>query len=155
MVLAAVLGTALGGCGSSPEKEPLAPADAVALTRLLADAREAGAQDDPGGTRAALREFRQKVRDLERRGRIDPLDAEALREGARQAEARVSADVETPPVPVEPAPEPAEPAAPPEPPGEERGRGEEEGKGHDKENDKENDKEKDKDKDEKEGGGGE
>jgi hypothetical protein len=122
-VLAAVLAAAVGGCGSSQEKEPLAPGDAVALTRLLADAREAGAQDDPDGTRAALREFRRKVRALERGGRIDALDAEALREGARQAEARVSADVDTPPLPIEPAPAPApaEPAPPPEPPGKEKG----------------------------------
>ena len=132
LLLTAVLAVTTGGCGSSPEKEPLAPGDAVALSRLLADAREAGAQDDPDGTRTALREFRQKVRDLERRGRIDSLDAEALREGARQAEARVNADVDTPPLPVEPAPAPApaEPVAPPEPPG--PGKGEKKGKGYDK-----------------------
>jgi hypothetical protein len=135
---------AVAGCGASGRgAEPLAAEDALVLTRLLGEARAAGVENDPDGTRAALREFRSEVTELERRGGIDPIDADALRAGARQAEASVEEDVRSPPA--KPEPEQEEPPAPfEEPPSEEPEEKEED-------DDEDKDKDKDKDKDEEKG----
>jgi hypothetical protein len=136
LALIAVVGAlAVTGCGSDPSPQGLAPGQAQALQQRLEEARAAAARRDAAGTGTALRAFRRDLTLLARQGALSPAQAERLRAGARQAEARAAVELAPPPSPP-PVPDvratspPAAGADPAQPGrGHDKGKGKGEGKG--------------------------
>jgi hypothetical protein len=91
-----IAASVLAACGSSNEPG-LSSSQAASLRDYLADARGAAAEGNPESASTALRAFREEVTELAGEAALDRADADRLREGAEQAEARVAAELTTAP----------------------------------------------------------
>lgn len=121
-VAAALVATGAVGCGADePSDRKLTPSEVARLRDHLSAVRLAAAQGNADAARSQLRDFRREVRRLAEANALNDERRRHLTDGARQAEARVEAEIGVDPPDDQPPAPPtdADPAPPPSGGGEE------------------------------------